>query len=139
MATKVNAYLLTLKIGGKIISGLETTGFKIKPNFDDILLKENAGSAVKEFVDYDTEMSFSGRTYEGDLGVDQDFETLRQAAAAGTQVAFTYGRFTTGAQQVTGYGWITDHSEEANSESKPGTFSGTLTGKKGSITFGAQA
>ena len=41
-ATNVYGYLLTVKWGTKIIKGLETTGLKIDPRFEEILLKENA-------------------------------------------------------------------------------------------------
>lgn len=141
-ATNVYGYLLTLKIGTKIIKGLETTGLKIKPNFEEILLKENAGVPTDDFIDYDTEMTFAGKTIERDSGestTHEDFETIRVAAAAGSQVAFVYGRTVQGEQQVAGYGFITDYSEDGGSEKKLAGFSGALKAKKGSVQFQAQA
>jgi hypothetical protein len=140
--TKIYQYQLTIKYGTKLIKGLETTGFKNKPNFDEVLLKENEGNASKEFVDCDTEMSIAGKTLQRDGSLSathEDFETLRIASALGAQVAFVYGRMATGAQQVTGYGYLTDWSEDGGSEKKMGSWSGTITAKKGTLTYGAQA
>jgi hypothetical protein len=135
--TRIKGYELTLKWGGKFIKGLETTGLKVKPNFEETLLKENEGNPVKEFTDYDGDLSFSGKTYIRDgseTSTNEDFETLRRASALGAQVAFIYGRFSTGAKRVAGYGKITDYGEDANSKDT-GTFSGTIKIKKGSVTF----
>jgi hypothetical protein len=137
--TKVYQYQLTIKWGTKLIKGLETTGFKNKPNFDEVLLKENEGNASKEFVDCDTEMSIAGKTLAKDGSTFEDFETLRVASAAGAQVAFVYGRMTQGAQQVTGYGYLTDWSEDGGSEKKMGNWSGAITAKKGTVQYGVQA
>jgi hypothetical protein len=140
--TKIYQYQLTIKSGTKLIKGLETTGFKNKPNFDEVLLKENDGNASKEFVDCDTEMSIAGKTLQRDGSLSashEDFETLRIASAAGAQVAFVYGRITQGAQQVTGYGYLTDWSEDAGSEKKMGNWSGVITAKKGTVNYGVQA
>jgi len=137
--TYVYGYLLTLKIGGKIIKGLETNGLKIKPNFETILLKENQGVPSEDFIDYDAEFSFSGRTIECDStesSTHEDFETIRAAAASGAKVTFVYGRTVTGEKQVTGSAIITDYSEEGGSEKKLGTFSGSLKAIKGTVTFG---
>lgn len=139
--TKVLAYQLTIKWGTKLIKGLETTGFKNKPNFDSVLLKEDEGSAAEEFVDCDTEMSFSGKTKRRDgseTATHEDFETLRVASSVGAQVAFVYGLMTVGAQQVTGYGYISDYGEDAGSEKKMGGFSGSIRARKGTVTYGAQ-
>jgi hypothetical protein len=128
MSTKVLGYTLTLKWNGKFITGLETTGLKIKPNFDEILLKADAGVPVKELIDYDTNMSFAGKTFNN-TG-DEDFETLREAAAAGTPVAFIYGD--QAGYTVSGNGIIEDFSEDANSKDI-GTFSGSIRAVKGTV------
>ena len=94
--TRIKGYMLTLKWGGKFIKGLETTGLKVKPNFEETLLKENAGNPVKEFTDYDGDLTFAGKTYIRDgteSGTNEDFQTLREASSLGAQVAFIYGRF----------------------------------------------
>jgi hypothetical protein len=135
---KVPQYQLTIKWGTKLITGLETTGLKIKPNHEDVLLKANAGNPTKEFVDFDTTMSIAGKTY-GVEANEENFETLRQAAAIGAQVAFIYGRFTQGNQQVSGYCIMTDWSEDAGSEKKAGSWSGNIEAIKGSVSFGNQA
>lgn len=140
--TKVMQYALTVKWGTKLIKGLETTGFKNKPNFDEVLLKENEGSASMEIADCDTDISISGKTLKRDgslAGTHEDFETLRVASAAGAQVAFVWGLMTQGAQQVTGYGWITDWSEDAGSEKKMGSWSGNIKARKGTVQYGVQA
>jgi hypothetical protein len=135
--TRVKGYSLTLKVGGLLIKGLETTGLKAKPNFEETLLKENGGNPVKEFLDYDGDLTFSGKTYVKDVteaATHHDFETLRYATSLGAEVAFIYGRFGTGTKRVSGTGKISDFGEDANSKDT-GTFSGTIKIKKGSVTF----
>ena len=235
-ATKVRGYMLSIKWGAKLIKGLETSGLKIKPNFEEILLKANNGVPTEELIDYDVELTFGGKTYERDTtegplaeldtltvtgaatsgsnvtitlnavpvtiavlngdsaivcatkiragtysgwttggtagttavtftktltgavsapvfsggstgcaasfvrtvtGQDathEDFETLREAAAAGAEIAFVYGRFTSGEKIATGTGQIVDYSEDGNSKDT-GTFSGSIKAKKGTVTF----
>ena len=136
-ATKVRGYMLNIKWGTKLIKGLETTGLKIKPNYEEILLKANNGVPTDELVDYDVELTFGGKTYERDgteSTTHEDFETLREAAAAGAEIAFVYGRFSTGEKTVIGTGQIVDFSEDANSKDT-GTFSGSIKAKKGTVTF----
>ena len=135
---KVEQYKLTIKWGTKLITGLETTGLKIKGNFEDILLKANEGAVSKEFEDSDLSMGISGKTYDN-TGSEENFESLRHASFLGSQVAFIYGRFSQGNQQVSGYAVIPDWSEDAGSEKKAGTWSGTMEAVKGSVTFGVQA
>jgi hypothetical protein len=136
--TRIIGYTLNLKYGGKLIKGLETTGLKLKANFEEILLKADQGVPNQELVDYDTDMSFSGKTYERDqvaeASTHEDFETLREAATIGAEVAFVYGIFTTGKKIVSGTGIITDYSEDGTTKDT-GTFSGTITAKKGTVTF----
>lgn len=130
--------MLNIKWGTKLIRGLETSGLKVKPNFEDISLKENSGSDVQEFVDYDMSLTLSGKTYERDSGEGssyEDFETLRAAIAAGAQVAFVYGRFVSGEKIASGIGVLTDYSEDGNSKDT-GTFSASIQVIKGSVTFG---
>jgi len=135
---KVEQYRLTIKWGTKLITGLVTTGLKIKPNFEDILLKSNSGNPSKEYEDSDLTMSIAGKTYDN-TGTEENFESLRHAAYLGTQVAFIYGRFVQGTQQVSGYAVMTDWSEDAGSEKKAGDWSGTMEAIRGSIAFGVQA
>ena len=135
---KVEAYRLTIKWGTKLITGLETTGSKIKPNHDDVLLKANSGNPSKDFIDFDANMSISGKTYDAAAG-EESFETLRVAASVGAQVAFIYGRFTQGNQQVSGYGILSDWGEDAGSEKKAGSWSGSIEAIKGSVSFGNQS
>jgi hypothetical protein len=141
-ATNVYEYLLTLKIGTKLIKGLETAGLKIKPNFEQILLKADAGVPVDDFVDFDADMPFGGKTIEMDSAestTHEDFETIRVAASTGATVTFVYGRTATGEKQVTGSAKITDYSEDSASAKKLASFSGNLKAIKGTVTFGVQA
>jgi hypothetical protein len=136
--TRIKGYELTLKWGGKFIKGLETTGLKNKPNFEETLLKENGGNPVKEFTDYDATLSFSGKTIIRDgteSGTNEDFQTLRAAGAQGAQVAFIYGRFSTGAKRVSGVGKISDYKEDSDSTKNMANFSGTIKVQKKSVTF----
>jgi hypothetical protein len=139
VGTKVYGYLLTIKWGTKIIKGLKTTGLKIKPNFEEILLKEQAGVPVDDFIDYDVDMSIAGDTWEKDTSeasTHEDFETLREAASVGASVAFVYGRMVAGEKIVSGNAKLTDWSEDGGSEKKPGSWSGSMKAVKGSVTFG---
>jgi hypothetical protein len=135
--TRIKGYMLILKIGGKYIKGLETTGFKGKPNFEEVLLKEHEGNPVKEFLDYDGDLSFSGKTYVRDVteaATHEDFETISLAATQGAEITFVYGRYAAGKKRVAGTAKITDYSEDGNSKDT-GTFSGTMKVKKGTVTF----
>lgn len=135
---KVAQYLLTIKWGSKLITGLETTGLKIKPNFESILLKSNNGNPSEEFEDSDLNMSISGKTYDN-IGTEENFESLRHASYLGTQAAFIYGRTVQGAQQISGYAIIDDWGEDAGSEKKAGSWSGNMRAIRGSVVFGVQA
>lgn len=138
-ATNVYGYMLTLLIGGKLIKGLETTGLKIKPNYESILLKEDEGVPTDDFIDYDQEMPFAGKTIEMDTGestTHEDFETIRAAAKTGATVSFSYGRMSAGEKITYGNAKITDYSEDGGSEKKHASFSGALRAIKGSVTDG---
>jgi len=139
LGTKIYGYMLTLKIGGKLIKGLETTGLKIKPNYEQILLKEDEGVPTDDFIDYDQEMSFAGKTIEMDSEestTHEDFETIREAAKTGAEISFAYGRMSAGEKITYGTCTITDYSEDGGSEKKMAGFSGALKAKKGSVTYG---
>jgi lysophospholipase L1-like esterase len=138
--TKVKGYMLNIKWGDKLIRGLQTSGIKMKPNYEEALLKVLNGYPLDEVIDYDSEFTASGQTYEmdsGESGTYEDFQTLREAAAAGAIVAFIYGRFTIGENIVTGNAQITDYSEEGNSKDT-GTYSITFKAVRGSVSFTAQ-
>ena len=135
--TKVKGYNLNLKWGTKLIRGLVTTGLKVKPNYEEILLKSSSGVPTDEIIDFDVELSFSGQTYERDsteTSTYEDFETLREAASVGAEVAFVYGRFSSGEKIVTGTGQIQEYSEEGNAKDT-GSFSGSIKAKKGTVGF----
>jgi hypothetical protein len=136
LGERIKGYRLNIQVGNNKIRGLETAGFKIKPNYEETILKEMAGSAEEELIDFDAQMTFSGKCYEKD-GAEtwHDFETLRELAFAGTQISFTYGLLEVGEAVVTGTGVITDFGEDANSKDTA-TFSGTIDADKGSVAFG---
>ncbi|MZP67229.1 MAG: hypothetical protein GT597_13910 [Bacteroidales bacterium] len=138
MATKVKGYELTIKIGTKLITGLITTGFKIKPNYEEILHKEMGGVPVEDIIDADYEFTASGQAYlatTAEQPTHIDFEDLREMAPAGTSLAFVYGRFVAGSRIVSGNAKIQDYGEDANSKDTA-TFSVTFKANKGSVTFG---
>lgn len=125
--TKVSAYLLSLKIGGKLIKGLETTGLQGKANFEELLLKEMNGVKEKDFDSCDWTFSFSGKTVEMDSGesaTHEDFETLRVAMNTGASLSFVYGRMAAGEKIVSGTCVINSWGEDAGSEKTMGTWSG---------------
>lgn len=135
LGERIKGYRLNIQVDDNTIRGLETAGLKIKPNFEETILKEMNGTAEEELTDFDTTMSFGGKTYEKD-GAEawEDFETLRELCFAGTQIDFTYGILEAGEAVVTGTGVITDISEDAGSKDT-GTFSGTIEADKGSVEF----
>jgi len=136
--TKIYGYLLSLKWGTKLIVGLETTGLKLKANFEEILLKAQNGVPADDFIDYDIDLTFSGKAMEmdsGDSGTHEDFETLRAAAAAGAEVAFVYGRFVVGEKIVTGTCTLRDWSEDAGSKKELASWSGSAKAVKGTVQF----
>jgi hypothetical protein len=236
--TNVYGYLLSIKWGTKLIAGLETTGLKIKPNFEEVCLKANGGVPTDDFIDFDAEMSIAGKAIEGDSaeipkdevdtltvtvgatasnnvtitlnavavniavtsgdtaiqvadkirlgvyagwtaggtagtnvvvfakqlpgavsapvfaagstgvtaafvrtvtgqdGTSDDYETLREATAAGAEIAFVYGRFVTGEKIVSGTATLRDWSEDAGSKKEKATWSGSMKAKKGTVVFG---
>ena len=136
LGERIKGYRLNIQIGDNMIRGLETAGFSLKPNFEETILKEMNGAAEEELADFDTQLSFAGKTYQKD-GVEEweDFETLREISFAGTSIEFTYGILEAGEAVVTGTGVISDISEDANSKDT-GTFSGTIDADKGSVAFG---
>jgi hypothetical protein len=133
--TKVFSYMLTLLVNGKIIKGLVTTGLSVKPNFEELILKEDEGVAQKEEKDADLEMAFTGKTIERDIteiSTHEDFETLRNAAIMGTEVVFSYLDNETNAV-ITGTGHLAAFAENAGSEKVLADFSGTVTTKSGDV------
>ena len=134
--TKVYQYMLNFKVGTKLVVGLETTGLKMTANFEEMLLKSSAGVSVEEFIDFDTDMAFSGRTIERDsteTATHEDFETLREALMAGSSVNFVYGRFTAGEKIITGTATIREWGEDAGSQRQLGTWSGTAKAVRGTV------
>jgi hypothetical protein len=136
LGERIKGYRLNIQIGDNMIRGLETAGLKVKPNYEETILKEMNGSAEEELVDVDHQLTFAGKTYQKD-GAEtwEDFETLRELAFAGTNIAFTYGILEAGESVITGTGVITDISEDANSKDT-GSFSGTIDADKGSVQYG---
>lgn len=136
--TRVSAYMLSMKVGTKLIKGLETTGLQGKANFEELLLKDMSGVKEKTFDSVDWTLSFSGKTVEMDAGessTHEDFETLRAAMNTGAAVNFVYGRFSAGEKVVSGSCIIVDWSEDAGSEKTMGSWSGSAE-VSGAVTFG---
>lgn len=134
--TKVYQYMLNFKVGTKLIVGLETTGWKMTAEFEEMLLKSSAGVSVEEFIDFDTDLTFSGRTIERDSteeATHEDFETLREALMAGSSVSFVYGRFTAGEKIITGTATIREWGEDAGSQRQLGTWSGSAKAIRGTV------
>ena len=128
MATKVPGYALAVKIGDKIIAGLITSGFKEKPNYEEVLHKEHAGMPDEDLDDSARELSCSGQTYRrtaGEVDAYEDYETIREAAAAGSDIAFSYYNPQTESEYISGIGKIIDFSEDANAKDT-GTYSFTI-------------
>ncbi|HNY52942.1 MAG TPA: hypothetical protein PK727_04630 [Bacteroidales bacterium] len=135
---KVYSYELSMKWGNKIIVGLETTGFKMTGNYEEMMLKEDEGEAKEEFIDIDAGLTFSGRTIERDASeasTHEDFETLREAVAVGATVSFAYGRFQVGKKIVTGQCTIREWGEDAGSERQLASWSGSAKLIRGTIGF----
>lgn len=137
MATKVPGYALAVKIGDKIILGLVTSGFKDKPSYEEILHKEHAGVPDEELENSARELTCSGQTYRrtsAEVDDYEDYETIREAAAAGVNIAFSYYDPQTENEHISGVGKIIDFSEDANSKDI-GTYSFTIKEVLGSSTI----
>jgi hypothetical protein len=137
MATPVKGYEVTLKVGTKIIMGLETLGFSQKPNFEELALKEDGGNVTEELIDFDSTFTATSRTYAitSESATHHDYNTLRLAAKTGSVIAFIYGRFVSGKKIVTGNANITGYTEDADSTKGTGKFTVTLEAVKGSVQF----
>lgn len=133
----VKGHEINLRVGAKIILGLETLGFSEKPNYEEIGLKEDAGNMIEELVDFDATFTATSRTYKitTEASTHNDYNTLRLAAKAGTVVAFVYGTFVNGRKIVTGNAYITGYSEDADSTKGTGKYTLNLEAVKGSVNF----
>ena len=139
MSTKKQAYKITLKVGDRIFAGMTENTLSIKPNFEEIYLKENEGDAVEEFVDYDTEMGVSAMTYEKETGeavTHYDFTELRAAAGTGSVLSFVHGEMSAGEAIASGNCKITEYSETAGSTKNAASWSLKIKAVKGSVVFG---
>jgi hypothetical protein len=130
MSTRKQAYKFVLTIDGKDIAGLETTQLKITPTFEEELLKESLGNPAKTLKDYDVEISIGCKAYNN--SGDEDFETLRVLASAGTEKPFVYGD-PSGAT-ISGTCKVIDHSEDSDSLTT-GTWKGSIKAVKGTVDF----
>lgn len=139
MADKKQEYKISIKVGGKLIAGHIENGLSLKANFEEILLKANNGAATDEFIDFDTEISVSGKTYErgaGETATHEDFVTLKSALASGTAVTFVYGEFTAGEGITSGTAVITEFNEKAGASKAAATWDLKLKATKGTVVFG---
>jgi hypothetical protein len=135
---KVYAYDLVMKWGNKTIVGLETTGLKMTGNYEEMMLKEDAGQAQEEYIDFDANITFSGRTIGRDtneLSSHEDFESLRETVALGATVQFAYGRFVAGGKLVTGMCTIREWGEEAGSQRQLASWTGSMKAVRGTVGF----
>lgn len=130
MSARTEAYKFILTIDGDNVSGLETTQLKITPNFEEELLKANSGNPAKTLKDFDLEVSIGCKTYTN--SGDQDFQTLRELAAAGTEKDFVYGN--PAGATISGHCKVIDHSENTASV-ETGTWNGTIKAVKGTVVF----
>jgi hypothetical protein len=138
MGTPVKGYQINLRVGAKIIMGLETLGFSQKPNFEEIALKESGGNITEELIDFDTAITANSRTYAitSETATHNDYNTLRLAAKTGASLAFVYGRLVSGQKIVSGNAYITSYTEDADSTKGTGKFTLALEAVKGSVTHG---
>lgn len=131
MSTRIEAYKFVVTWEGDPIAGLETTQLKIKPNFEEELLKANEGEAAKTLKDFTTEVVISGKTYDGSAG-EATFETFRELYSGGTEGTMVYGD--PAGETVTSEAKVVAYNED--SESLPvGTWSATLRAVKGTEVF----
>jgi len=134
--TRIFQYQLTVKWGTKLIKGLKAVAYKSTANTEETLLKENEGVPFEEMLDFDVDISISGETWQpgsSESSTLESFESLREAI--GDSVSFVYGNMATGGKIVTGTATLKDWSEDAGSDKKAATWSGTLKATRGTVAF----
>lgn len=139
MSDKKQAYKISILLGTRIFAGQTENGLTIKPNFEEVLLKSYSGDAQEEFIDFDTEMSVTGLTYEkaaGETSTHYDYADLRAMASSGGTIAFVYGEMTAGEAIVSGNAKITEFGETEGSSKSAGNWTCKLKAVKGTVVFG---
>ena len=103
----------------KIMAGVTSNKFSIKPKVKESLTKEDRGNATKKLTGYDGELSASGLVYineAGDEATKIDRDDLIRLAKAGTPLEIVYGEVVSGKTVQKGNAIITDFSEDSPAE-----------------------
>jgi len=119
MSTKVRGYNIRLQLDEKYIAGATDDSFKITPEIEESLIKDDNGEKTLEVVDSNIEFTVTAKLHKKEAGEDTthlDYTDLRQAAYNGTPFAFIYGEEESGDHIVTGNAIISDFSENTNAK-----------------------
>lgn len=136
MSTKVRGYNIRLQLGDKYIAGATDDSFKITPEIEESLIKDDNGEKTLEVIDRNIEFTVTAQLHKketGEVTTHLDYTDLRQAAHDGTSFAFIYGEEDSGSYIITGNAIISDFTETTNSKDV-GQVSFTLRAY-GTITF----
>ena len=138
---RILGHRIIIDLGTKKVAGYTDIDFKLTPEFQESLIKEDEGVPVEEpTTRVDIEFTVNGLhfiTEAGDVATHQDIEALRATTKAGTSVAFVYGRSGAGAPTVTGNCKITAFNEKSGAKGY-GNWSITCR-KVGTHGFGTRA
>lgn len=118
-------YNIILKLNGKLVGGVTSNGFGIKPKIKTSLIKDDLGKSQNENFGYNSDFSISGLMTVNDVAEADtyiDIVALRTAAKLGTLLPFIYGGTAPGDATESGNLIITDYKEDTGSEDN-GTYS----------------
>lgn len=120
---KIKAYNIVLDVAGKLVAGVTDVDFKMTPEFEESLVKDDEGTPSLDATgQVPVEFGVSGLffiTEAGDETTHQDITDLRSVCAAGTTCAYVYGGTAVGDAIVSGNAKITDLSEKSGAKGYP--------------------
>ncbi len=120
---KEKAYNIVMQVAGKLIAGTTDIDFKMTPEFEESLVKDDEGEPSLDATGVvPMEFGVSGLMYiteTEDETSHQDITDIREVAHAGTTCTFSYGGKTTGDKIITGNAKITDVSEKSGAKGRP--------------------
>ena len=132
------AFNIVIKIADKLIAGTTDVDFKMTPEYEESLVKDDEGEPSLDATGVvPMEFGVSGLMYiceTEDETTHQDITDLREVCHDSDPVTFSYGGKKAGDAIITGNAHITDLQEKSGSKGKP-DWSITLK-KTGSVTFG---
>jgi hypothetical protein len=116
---KIRGYNVILKLNDKLFKGVTENTFKMTPEMEESLTKEDLGKPKMELIDCPAELTITSLMCikeTGETDSHMDVADARTAVKSGALLPFVYGEQTAGAPIVSGSVRITDYSENTNSK-----------------------